>query len=335
MTLKRFTWFTFVAGAAVLAAHFSVQKELLGARPTWFPSGADYPPSPGVRRDLESASALEECGEGPVHGETSPPVGREEDVTPEKADPPEGQKSETPPDSKNGADVRPPSDLRFPAGLPAKGLDRFLRDAFEAYTVRPGDTLSGIGKAFGVTHTLLANINGLENHRIKADSVLQAVRGPFHVLVLRERKRLRLYAGSVFVKEYVVAVGQAGCETVLGEFRVRTKAVNPDWTDPENRRLVPFGSRKNPLGTRWIGFADGYGIHGTWDPGSLGKASSRGCIRMANPDVEELFDLVVRKASVVKIIVGEGDVWACLEKKEEIPVKKGPDSADGENKEIE
>jgi len=36
----------------------------------------------------------------------------------------------------------------------------------------------------------------------------------------------------------------------------------------------------------------GYGIHGTWDDSSIGKAESAGCIRMRNQDVEQLFVLV-------------------------------------------
>jgi hypothetical protein len=37
---------------------------------------------------------------------------------------------------------------------------------------------------------------------------------------------------------------------------------------------------------------DGYGIHATNDPGSIGKVRSHGCIRMNPADAEELFDLV-------------------------------------------
>ena len=36
----------------------------------------------------------------------------------------------------------------------------------------------------------------------------------------------------------------------------------------------------------------GYGIHGTNEPRSIGKAASHGCIRMRQADLEELFDLV-------------------------------------------
>jgi lipoprotein-anchoring transpeptidase ErfK/SrfK len=56
--------------------------------------------------------------------------------------------------------------------------------------------------------------------------------------------------------------------------------------------VIPPGP-DNPVGTRWVGLSQkGYGIHGTNEPGSIGKARSHGCIRMRNRDVEEFFTLV-------------------------------------------
>jgi hypothetical protein len=49
----------------------------------------------------------------------------------------------------------------------------------------------------------------------------------------------------------------------------------------------------NPVGTRWMGLSiRGYGIHGTNEPKSIGKAASHGCIRMAKADLEEFYELV-------------------------------------------
>ena len=41
-----------------------------------------------------------------------------------------------------------------------------------------------------------------------------------------------------------------------------------------------------------MGIFEGAGIHGTEETGSLGSAASHGCVRMAIPDVEELYDQV-------------------------------------------
>ena len=55
----------------------------------------------------------------------------------------------------------------------------------------------------------------------------------------------------------------------------------------------------NPLADRWIDIGDSSGIHGTIDPQSVGRAESRGCIRMFNSDVEEVFDMLGVGSEVV------------------------------------
>jgi hypothetical protein len=47
----------------------------------------------------------------------------------------------------------------------------------------------------------------------------------------------------------------------------------------------------------------GYGIHGTNEPKSIGKAASHGCIRMAQADLEEFYELVAEGDTVE--LVGE------------------------------
>ncbi len=46
------------------------------------------------------------------------------------------------------------------------------------------------------------------------------------------------------------------------------------------------------LGTRRLELGDGYGIHGTNEPSSIGHAASHGCVRLRNEDVEKLYDMV-------------------------------------------
>jgi lipoprotein-anchoring transpeptidase ErfK/SrfK len=53
-------------------------------------------------------------------------------------------------------------------------------------------------------------------------------------------------------------------------------------------RVIPPGP-ENPLKARWMGFNGGAGIHGTNDVGSLGNRASHGCVRMAIPDVKQLY----------------------------------------------
>ena len=64
--------------------------------------------------------------------------------------------------------------------------------------------------------------------------------------------------------------------------------------------IVPAGSPENILGSRWLGISEpGYGIHGTTEPETIGTYQTKGCIRMRNADVEELFVIIPTGADVV------------------------------------
>ncbi|WP_407174803.1 L,D-transpeptidase family protein [Bradyrhizobium sp. STM 3562] len=55
----------------------------------------------------------------------------------------------------------------------------------------------------------------------------------------------------------------------------------------------------NPVGTVWISLsAEGYGIHGTPDPGKVSKAASHGCVRLTNWDAERLATEVKKSTPV-------------------------------------
>ncbi len=60
--------------------------------------------------------------------------------------------------------------------------------------------------------------------------------------------------------------------------------------------IPPFGTnqRKYPgvLGSHRLHLGDGYALHGTDKPTSIGQAVSHGCIRLRNEDVAHLFEIV-------------------------------------------
>ena len=64
---------------------------------------------------------------------------------------------------------------------------------------------------------------------------------------------------------------------------------NSAWAGDLAGQVIPPGP-SNPIKARWMGIYAGAGIHGTTDVGSLGSAASHGCIRMAIPDVIDLYD---------------------------------------------
>jgi lipoprotein-anchoring transpeptidase ErfK/SrfK len=109
------------------------------------------------------------------------------------------------------------------------------------------------------------------------------------VVSLEDRKLALLEDGKV-VKVYPVAVGKPSTPSPTGNFTIARRVANPTYS--HKGRIVPPGPQ-NPVGTRWMGLSvAGYGIHGTNEPKSIGKAASHGCIRMAKADLEEFFPLV-------------------------------------------
>jgi lipoprotein-anchoring transpeptidase ErfK/SrfK len=122
---------------------------------------------------------------------------------------------------------------------------------------------------------------------------------PYVITVDRPAFKLRLFKKLRISKTYRIAVGRIGLETPAGLYHVQNKAINPAWHVPNSAwagklagKVIPGGTPENPLKSRWLGIFDGAGIHGTSDIASLGSAASHGCIRMAIPDVEELYDQV-------------------------------------------
>jgi lipoprotein-anchoring transpeptidase ErfK/SrfK len=116
------------------------------------------------------------------------------------------------------------------------------------------------------------------------------------IAINRAAHRLTLFKHLHVEKTYPIAVGMAGLETPAGEYPVVDKQIDPTWHVPNSAwagslagHVIPPGP-SNPLKARWIGITGGAGIHGTVETGSLGTNASHGCIRMAIPDVIELFD---------------------------------------------
>ncbi len=90
-----------------------------------------------------------------------------------------------------------------------------------------------------------------------------------------------------------------GLDTPAGLYNIQNKGENVPWNVPNSAwagdlagTTIPGGVPENPLKARWLGIYNGAGIHGTDQTASLGTAASHGCVRMAIPDVIELYPQV-------------------------------------------
>jgi lipoprotein-anchoring transpeptidase ErfK/SrfK len=144
-------------------------------------------------------------------------------------------------------------------------------------------------------HTIAARTHSVKPE-VTADEV--AAEYPSYLTLDRASFTLRLWENLKLAKTYTVAVGQEGLETPEGLYDIQEKEENPTWHVPTSSwagslagQSIPPGP-SNPIKARWMGIFEGAGIHGTEETYSLGSAASHGCVRMAIPDVEELYDRV-------------------------------------------
>jgi lipoprotein-anchoring transpeptidase ErfK/SrfK len=126
------------------------------------------------------------------------------------------------------------------------------------------------------------------------------------VTVDRASFTLRLFKDLRLRKTYKVAVGQPAYPTPTGRFTIANKQVDPVWSVPNSPwagelagTTVAGGSAANPLKARWMGIANGVGIHGTGQEWSIGSRASHGCIRMRVSDVKDLYPRVPVGATVL------------------------------------
>ena len=129
------------------------------------------------------------------------------------------------------------------------------------------------------------------------------------IVVSLEDRKLALVEDGQLKKVYIVAVGKPSTPSPVGTFTIERRVVNPTYS--HDGRVVPPGPG-NPVGTRWMGLSiRGYGIHGTNEPHSIGKAASHGCIRMSKADLEEFYELTA-VGDTVKLVGGRNEETAQL-----------------------
>lgn len=135
------------------------------------------------------------------------------------------------------------------------------------------------------TWDMLANLNEsiITSRRRKSPD------GDLCIVINIYSRTLSLFSDGKAYKTYSVTIGKKESPSPVGEWQIINKY----------ERITG-----GPLGSRWMGLDvpwGVYGIHGTNKPWEIGVAASKGCIRLHNQYVEELFDWVEVGTSV-KII---------------------------------
>ena len=171
------------------------------------------------------------------------------------------------------------------AGHDGRALDEAaLRRRIESVVQRPNH------------RRVVAPVETVEPDVTKADLAEQY---PTYITVDQGSFTVTLWKNLEPAQEYTVAVGQPAYPTPTGLYSVTNKQIDPVWSVPNSDwagelagTTVAGGTAENPLKSRWMGVTDGVGFHGTDATSSLGTRASHGCIRMAVPDIEEMYDQV-------------------------------------------
>ena len=156
----------------------------------------------------------------------------------------------------------------------------------------------------------------------------------FYLLVDTSRCRMWFYyidldqKKKTLLKTYKVGLGrldsskQFGLLTPWGKYTLGSRIIIY-----KPKMMGVYQGKKTEMitvfGTHWIPFdkeigpctlpAKGFGIHGTpWQPGtngilvdnpsSIGKYEGDGCIRLASPDIEEIYAIVITKPTTIEIV---------------------------------
>lgn len=125
---------------------------------------------------------------------------------------------------------------------------------------------------------------------------------PITMTVVLSERKLYVRKDGETIRTYPVAVGHPKHPTPKGNYGVQYVIWNPRWRPPDaewakDKEPRAPGDPKNPVGRVKMFFKQpDYYIHGTRETESLGRAESKGCIRMRNGDVIALAKLVMENS---------------------------------------
>jgi lipoprotein-anchoring transpeptidase ErfK/SrfK len=174
-----------------------------------------------------------------------------------------------------------------------------------------------LGERFHCSPELLRRLNpGKSLRRAGEQLLVPAVTGAMplpkaaSILVDAKEGTLTLLdAGGMPFAQFPASTGSRHDPLPEGRWQVRGVATNPEYRyNPKLFWDAKAGDGKariaagpnNPVGLAWIDLSiEHYGIHGTPEPGKIGKTQSHGCIRLTNWDVMMVARSIARGAAVL------------------------------------
>jgi len=174
-----------------------------------------------------------------------------------------------------------------------------------------------LGERFHASPGLLKKLNkGKDLHRAGEEILVPNVTGAeplpkaSRLVVSKSTHTLMLVDSSgQTIAQMPASTGSEHDPLPIGDWKVTGVFLNPkfhynpdlfwDANPTHTKAEIPAGPN-NPVGVAWIDLSkEHYGIHGTPEPGKIGKTQSHGCIRLTNWDVMTVVRSVSRGAAVL------------------------------------
>jgi len=196
--------------------------------------------------------------------------------------------------------------------LPFLGYRNMLEKVAERYHTTPDtvvalngpEALIGLGQVLRLPNVVPASrdYSGVPGNGGRLMSLLNVDgRQPQgdNIVIDRSEGVLKVFDGEDrLVAQFPVTMGSTHDPLPIGEWKVTTYAFMPpfhyqpnlfwDAKDTSTEHMLPPGPN-GPVGVAWLDLTkEHYGIHGTPEPSTIGRAESHGCIRMTNWDVMRL-----------------------------------------------
>lgn len=209
-----------------------------------------------------------------------------------------------------------PKEAAAQAKLPALGyrtLTEALAERFHTtpemlVALNPPDTKIGAGAVIRVPNTAEAPVPSGPDDRgwnrtlqmlgVSADQPAAA-----KVVVDKSDGVLRAFddAGKL-IAQFPATMGSSHDPLPIGTWKIQGISRNPDfhynpklfWDVSDNKKAVTLKPGPNgPVGVVWLDLSKPhYGIHGTSEPQTIGRAESHGCVRLTNWDAAKLAGMV-------------------------------------------
>lgn len=217
-----------------------------------------------------------------------------------------------------------PEDAAEQAKLPALGYRNLMEALAERFHTKPetlvalnsAETLIGAGRVIVVPNVTEVMPPRPDDTKRGWDRTLLTLGvAPTQpevekIVVDKSGGWLRVYgADEKLIAQFPVTTGSKRDPLPLGNWKVNGVARNPDFhynpklfwdvSDSKEKQLLKPGPN-SPVGIVWIDLSKPhYGIHGTGEPSTIGRAESHGCVRLTNWDAATLAGMVKPGVKVI------------------------------------